>query len=133
MLAGEWVGSYDFPDRGRAGSVLFRLEADEEVAHGDVLMLLDDANARYTAWGGADPWARAPGPTSVFLDIALVSNEQGLVSGALDPYEDPLCGCTLDTTFEGRLVGDRIQGTFVARTPGGEELAGEWEVERMPR
>ena len=47
------------------------------------------------------------------------------------PYADPQTGERLITTFEGRLAGDTIGGTFVTHpgpTPGGE--TGRWVVTR---
>ena len=132
-LAGEWVGSYDFPEHGRRGSILVTLRAQGDVARGDVLVLLDDPNARYTAWGGADPWARVPGPTQIFGEVRFTSSEDGRISGSLDSYEEPLCGCTVETRLEGRMQDDRVRGTLYAHTPASEVLTGVWELERAPR
>jgi len=128
-LTGEWSGSYDFRDRGRSGSILFRLETQQDTAHGDVLMLLDDQGGGFQA--GSDPWQVAPGPGSILLDIAFVRTAESRVAGALEPYEDPVCRCMLSTRFEGRIQGDRIVGTFTARTPADDELHGDWAVDRV--
>src|SRR5690349_21787019 len=38
-LAGEWAGSYENPDAGRGGSIVFTLTAGQDRAHGDVVMV----------------------------------------------------------------------------------------------
>jgi hypothetical protein len=65
------------------------------------------------------------------LRIAFVRIAGGEVAGTLDPYTDPECKCTVQTTFTGTLRGNTIEGTFVTR--GAElprEQAGRWKVTR---
>lgn len=71
-------------------------------------------------------------PTNELLTIRFVRVDGGRVSGALDPYHDPVCGCPLETTFTGRLVdASTIEGTFVSRGPPGHRTAnGRWRVTR---
>ena len=47
------------------------------------------------------------------LRIDFVQAARGQISGRLQPYRDPACGCILSTTFEGKLEGNQIAGTFV--------------------
>jgi hypothetical protein len=47
------------------------------------------------------------------LTIKFVRVEGSVVSGAIDPYPSPDCGCKLFTTFRGELKGNRIDGEFV--------------------
>jgi hypothetical protein len=49
----------------------------------------------------------------------------------LEPYEAPDCRCVVHTEFEGRLAGDRIEGTFVTTgaRPGATQR-GRWRVTR---
>jgi hypothetical protein len=66
------------------------------------------------------------------LTIRFVRVEGGRVSGVLDPYHDPECGCALETSFTGRLVNDStIEGTFVTTGPPGfPRSTGTWRVTR---
>lgn len=38
--------------------------------------------------------------------------------------------CELLTVFEGRLSGDRLEGTYTSRRPDGQTQRGRWEVTR---
>jgi len=129
-LAGEWTGEYESPAVGRAGSIVFKLAAGRDTAEGDVLMVPRGARA---------PLQRAqPEPGAVVraslapqvLTIRFVRVEGDRVTGVLDPYLDPECGCRVFTAFEGTLVGDRLRGTFVTRGEPAGPVTGTWSVER---
>jgi hypothetical protein len=130
-LAGEWSGEYESPERGRRGTIVFSLQAGTDTAHGDVLM---------TPRGYRDPLRPAEPRMGVdrersnpeLLTIRFVRIDGGRVSGVLDPYRDPECGCTLETSFTGRLVDDStIEGTFVTTGPPGfPRSTGTWRVTR---
>lgn len=132
-MAGEWSGSYRSPDTGRSGSIVFRLEAGRDTAFGDVVMIPRGSTEGYAP---ADGWDEERFGTSSdggpeVLRIAFVLFRGGTVTGTLEPYRDPECGCTLHTSFEGELEGDVIEGTFV--TEHGdccESHAGTWRVAR---
>ena len=51
------------------------------------------------------------------------------VSGTLAPYADPETGKKLFTTFDGRIAGDTIAGTFTTR-PGPAPHNAERPLER---
>jgi hypothetical protein len=131
-LAGEWSGAYVYDAPGnRSGSILFRLVADSDTARGDVLMILPGPQPGPIALPGAgDPWV-AQAPDQKVLSISFVRAAGGSITGVLDPYTDPSCGCELRTTFKGRQAGARVEGTFSARrTDTGEVQHGRWSVER---
>lgn len=130
-LDGEWKGEYSSAETGRSGSILFRLRAGADTAEGDVIMSPSQgANAdvaeRRTA---PSPAYGAPSPVLTIRFVAVGGNE---VSGALDPYRDPGCGCALSTTFRGTLRGDVIEGTFHSEGTGIHHLPanGRWRAER---
>ena len=63
--------------------------------------------------------------------IRFVMTSGDRLSGLLDPYEDPECGCTLMTVFEGRIQAGTIAGGYVStNTQTGEVTRGEWKVTR---
>jgi len=69
------------------------------------------------------------------LTISFVRVAAGRVSGTLAPYADPETGAKLFTTFEGRMSGDTIAGSYtthVAGAGGGaaDTQTGEWTVTR---
>lgn len=131
-VEGRWEGEYI--GAGRSGTIVFVLAAGGDSAFGEVVMVPpagfqpaqparvpDEEPARRERW-------RA---TPQVLRIQFVQVAQGHVSGKLAPYKDPECGCTLYTTFEGRAIGDTIEGTFTIRhKEGGEVQAGRWKVTR---
>jgi hypothetical protein len=130
-LAGSWWGDYFSGSTGRTGSIRFTLNAEEGAVYGTVLMFpqgrsssMEPANRSGSA--SADtPRGGQP------LSIRFIVIEDGVVSGTLEPYKDPDCGCLLSTTFTGRIHGDVIQGTFVSHGgPGRLTQDGRWKVTR---
>jgi hypothetical protein len=123
-LHGEWFGEYWSAESGRAGAVLFRLNAANDSAVGHVLMIPGEP-------GDASATAETPRPHSDYIGIRFVSADGGALTGLLDPYRDPACGCRLTTTFTGTMRGDTIAGTFSSRHhEGGDTQHGQWRVVR---
>jgi hypothetical protein len=132
QLVGEWQGDYNGGATGRRGLIAFRLRAGADTAEGDVIMQSRGLNDPAIPDAAAVPWEslrtdRQP------LSIRFVFVSAGQVSGVLDPYRDPDCGCTLTTTFRGTLRGDVIEGTYHSE---GESIShipqdGQWRVKRV--
>lgn len=129
-LAGEWTGEYSSAETGRSGSIVFKLDATNEAAFGDVVMVPRGATQALPPpdrAGGAGVDARTP----QVLTIRFVRIAGDSVSGTLEPYQSPDCSCILTTTFIGRVRGDRIAGTFTTRgEPGDAPRTGRWSVRR---
>lgn len=126
-LAGEWVGEYESPAVGRAGSIVFHLDAGRDTAQGDVLMVPRIGRSPSADEHGA---AARPAAAPQVLTIRFVRLDGARVTGALDPYIDPECGCSVVTTFEGAVAGERLRGTFVTRGEPRGPVTGTWSVER---
>jgi hypothetical protein len=128
QLAGEWYGEYSSVESGRNGSIVFKLLAGADSATGDVLM----SPQWLTRQGGGNvPPAPTTQPVAQPLTIRFVRVSGGQVSGALQPYPDPNCGCTLHTTFVGRLQGDTLQGTYTSLHEQTRDVQkGRWRVVR---
>ena len=132
-LAGEWSGEYSSAATGRSGSIVFTLAAGRDTASGDVMMIPSGSDQPLAAAvksgvaGGVSARPSAQGLTIRFVRIAGDS-----VSGALDPYSAPDCACALRTTFTGRVLGDRIEGTFVTHgdARASAPQTGRWAVRR---
>jgi hypothetical protein len=134
VLTGEWVGEYSSRETSRGGSITFSLAVGSDTAFGDVLMVphgFDHPLLTPDRTAASAP--TTPGPE--VLTIRLVRSEGGVVTGTLDPYRDPECGCTLQTTFKGSLIGDStIEGTFVSTGGANHPLTmGRWKVTRVKR
>jgi hypothetical protein len=132
-LAGEWAGSYESRDSDRHGSIVFQLEAHRDTAFGDVLMVQSEERIDYVA-NYDDVMIRerrAPLPRVLTIRFVMVSGNR--VSGVLEPYEDPTCGCRLRTVFEGRLADDSVAGTYESEhRETGRIERGRWRVDRRP-
>jgi hypothetical protein len=129
QLAGEWFGEYSSVESGRSGSITFKLIAGSDTATGDVIMS-PRFNARPQT-GQVQPTGPAPG-TIQALTINFVRVTGGQVSGSLAPYTDPTCGCTLHTTFVGRLRADTLAGTYTSLHEQSREIQrGQWQVVRQ--
>jgi len=126
VLTGEWSGEYHANAGGRQGTIVFKLAAGADSARGDVLMFPRQyiPSTRGEASGTIHP----PMPQS--LSIRFVRAAGDKVTGVLDPYIDPECDCRADTVFEGRIVGDAIEGTYTVGRSGNESITGVWKVKR---
>jgi hypothetical protein len=128
-LAGEWRGYYDSPAVDRRGSITFTLEAGADTAYGDVTMV---PSGWTQPLGPIDDPATAArdAPRPETLRISFIRVEGGVVTGTMDPYKDPDCGCAVYTTFTGTLKGDVIEGRFISRPGHGPQYSGSWYVTR---
>lgn len=128
-LTGSWTGEYSSVETGRSGSIEFTLKAGTDTAFGDVVMVpraLAPAPSEPRTAVGAIP------PAPQVLQIAFVRVATHVVSGTLNPYKSPDCGCMLTTVFRGTITTDRIEGTFT--TAHSDQMApqqkGTWWVTR---
>lgn len=130
-LVGEWAGEYQSPAAGRGGSIVFHLDAGRDTALGDVVMVPRGSPGPLRRAPAQQPGAVVAAGQPTTLGIRFVRQEGDRMSGQLDPYTDPDCGCPVFTTFEGTVRGGRIEGTFTTRgQPGGTALTGTWHVDR---
>jgi hypothetical protein len=127
-LVGEWSGEYEGASSGRSGSIVFVLRSVADTARGDVMMIPRASGEQSNAENRRAPLALRSGQV---LTIAFVRVAGGAVAGTLDPYTDPDCKCTVQTTFTGTLRGNTIEGTFVTRgSQLPSEQRGRWRVTR---
>jgi hypothetical protein len=142
-LAGKWTGEYQSTATGRSGSIVFNLSPAGDAATGDVVMIprgYGKALVPYAEPGtGAGAVGSTPTPTtnpqpatvSQVLTIRLVRVAGDSVSGVLDSYRDPECNCPVQTTFDGTMNGDTIEGTFTTRgRQSNAPQTGTWRVKR---
>ena len=128
-LVGEWRGTYESMDANRHGSIYFKLDAKADSAIGHIVMKMGNWDEEYF-----DDIRSNLHDRSELLTIRFVSFGMGRVVGRLDEYKDPVCGCPLETTFEGHVNGDRIEGVFVSHGKGYHlDTTGNWWVERISR
>ena len=111
-LAGEWVGGYE--GSRRSGIVAFQLTTRRDTALGYVVMIPRASDGRP--------------PRPVTLSVHFVWVDGGRVEGRMDRYADPELGVELETTFYGRLVDGRLDGTFesVGTTADTVLQSGSW-------
>ena len=124
-LAGEWIGEYENRDAGRSGRMYFRFDRPSGSAIGHVLLIPEDAT------GNDHPGDSHP--AREYIDISVVRVAGDEIVGTLAPYQDPVCGCRLETTFYGTLRDGMIRGTFRSLHRGSVEVdEGEWWAARAP-
>ncbi len=132
FLAGEWSGTYESRDTGRNGSIYFRLSAGADTAQGEVLMAPSyDAYARVEDLrpGDPDPLPAIKAPPVVTIRFVRAGGEW--IYGELDEYRDPVTGALLQTTFSGRIDGERIHGQFESAPVGTAVVSlGTWSADR---
>ena len=126
QLVGEWSGDYFSPETGRRGTILFRLEAGKDTAHGDVLLTPERG---YSAPPKADePWWKT---SSQVLQISFVRCDVDEVSGWMKPFPDPETGELTYTEFTGHIRRDTLRGRYVALVETtGRRTTGTWTVVR---
>lgn len=132
-LVGQWVGEYSSTETGRSGSISFTLAAEGDTARGDVVMIPSGWNRPLQPWRDESrPGTDRPLPEVLVIRFVRVSGNE--VSGELEPYRDPECGCALYTRFVGRLTRDVIEGTYLTRHGDlPQDLRGRWSVTRKAR
>jgi hypothetical protein len=133
-LVGEWRGNYSSAETGRTGTIAFTLRAGESSASGNIVMIPRPDSMLTSADQQLVTNIEAPG--RALLKIHFLRKEGGNLSGTLDPYSDPDCGCPVTTTFQGTFKDARtIEGTFntVPSQPGGKVTGGKWKVTRLKR
>ena len=126
-LVGEWRGNYVNPEAGRSGTIAFTLHAGVSSASGNVVMIPHSADSSLSS---AAAVARS------VLKINFIRKEGRKVSGTLDPFRDPNCGCQVTTTFEGTFAdAHTIEGTFSTAplVAGPKVTNGTWKVTRVKR
>jgi hypothetical protein len=132
-LAGEWTGRYEVSDgTPRHGEIYLNLNAGTDTARGSVLLTVRQFRTEMAQRDG-QPAPMVPyRPYNEAISIKFVRVKDGRVTGILDPYRDPYCGCTLTTTFTGRMKGDTISGNFrVRHSDSMAREAGRWRVIRQ--
>ena len=129
-LVGQWRGNYGSAQTGRTGTIAFTLRAGESAASGSVVML-PKPDSLLTA---EEREMMTNVPERTVLRIHFIRKEGGNVSGGLDPYRDPTCDCTINTTFQGSFTSPTtIEGNYtsVPSSPGGVVSGGKWKVTRI--
>lgn len=126
-LVGVWRGEYTNLAAGRSGTIAFTLRAGEAAASGNVVMIPASAH---------DSLSSPAAVERSVLKISFIRKEGRKVTGSLDPFRDPDCGCRVVTTFEGAFTDSRtIEGTFttVPIEAGPKVTGGRWKVTRVKR
>lgn len=133
LLVGEWAGEYSSTQTGRSGTITFDLASEKDTAFCDVFMIPKSGSGQTVGDFTAGPIVRHQTPTEP-LKIRFIRLGDNRISGTLEPYVDPDCGCRVSTTFHGKFDGENtIEGTFESRGTRGEQLqsGGRWKVARL--
>jgi hypothetical protein len=128
-LVGEWTGEYRSTESGRSGSILFKLAAGSDTAHGDIVMVNRDPGM---SQDDAVRVALDRQAANQVLTIRFVRVAGANVTGTIDAYQSPDCNCQVTTVFRGQLSGNQIAGTYrtSASGQGTPSQEGTWRVTR---
>ena len=126
-LKGDWFGTYTGIDSGRHGTIAFLLSTSPDSAFGDVIMEAEEHD-----WTTHDPtYAALRRNHSERIRIDFVRIDGNRITGQLEPYDDPECGCSLITVFHGTIEGDKMSGTFTSRHGMSDHVdEGRWSARR---
>ena len=132
LLVGAWSGEYSSSETGRRGSISFDLESEKDTAFCDVTMAPLTGNAQMGPVVHHDGPTAAPVSIAQPLQIKFIRLGGNRISGTLEPYTDPDCGCRVTTMFVGMVTGpNKIEGTYTTVGSGlYEPTKGRWSVER---
>lgn len=133
LLVGVWSGEYSSPQTGRSGSITFDLASEKDTAFCDVVMI-PKVQSMQNVSEGTDRAVVRPQPSNQPLKVRFIRLGDRRVSGILEPYFDPDCGCRVSTTFDGTVTSaNTIEGTYTSR--GGSidnpQTGGRWKVTRQ--
>jgi len=131
VLGGDWWGEYTSAQTGRTGRIHFTIDPESGLAVGEVTMIPAGPDARPFRPANETGEARNRAARPLTVRFIQVRSGDETVTGVLEPYEDPACGCVVSTTFVGRVGSDVIEGTFI--THGGDghpTTTGRWRVDR---
>lgn len=108
QLAGSWRGTFETPDHTHDGTIQFDIDASGSSGDGSVLLTAQNTQLRviYVRISGAD------------------------INGAIEPYFDKVCNCTVYSTFSGKLEPATIRGEFLMKPRSGPPIVGVWSVSR---
>jgi hypothetical protein len=111
-LAGYWRGEYMDSVNQRRGKIEFHLPLKGMTGYGSVTLTTPQAPAVCPEL--TESQSSPAEPVRTVLKIGRLAVSSGSVGGWLAPYRDEQRRCWVDTWFMGRLVGDRLEGTFFA-------------------
>jgi hypothetical protein len=130
-LAGTWAGQYWGAGTSRGGALTFTLRSGSDSLYGDVTML-DVTGQPLVAADQTDAHrTHVTAPQQLRIDFVSVSADS--IRGTLEPYTSPDCSCVVGASFEGRVRGDVIKGTYETRSAGRVHGQGTWEMKRTGR
>ena len=133
LLVGVWSGEYSSPQTGRSGSITFDLASEKDTAFCDVVMIPKIQSIQRIG-EGVDRAIVRPQPSNQPLKVRFIRLGDQRVSGILEPYFDPECGCRVSTTFDGTITSaNTIEGTYTSRGGSLENSlsGGRWKVTRQ--
>lgn len=133
LLVGAWSGEYSSSETGRRGSISFDLASETDTAFCDVTMVPFAGNAQMGPIVQNDVPTAARTAVPQPLKIKFIRLGGNRISGILEPYNDPDCGCTVRTMFTGTVTGpNKIEGTYTTAASGlYQPTKGRWTVERQ--
>ena len=133
QLSGSWEGKYISTVTQRSGVISLDLNKSTNKAVGQVLLTstVEKKKTTHTPKGNTKTSTVTSSQVKP-LPVEFVAVKNGKVNGTVTPYADPrFGGQTVFTSFEGTLVGNRMEGTFTSRIgQSGNSYNGSWWAAR---
>lgn len=129
QLSGTWEGNFQSTVTQRSGNITLNLSRADNKAEGSILLQYQKKHKKIQApkphnvkKSGAMQTKTKP------LSVEFIAIEGNKISGTVTPYKDPIfTGKTTFTTYEGILIGNRMEGTFTSRIgQNGNTYTGSW-------
>lgn len=128
-LSGYWRGEYLDTANHRSGEIEFRLPREGTTGYGSITFTTTPSTAICPELTESGPASAEPVRT--VLRISRLAVNRGSIGGWLAPYRDVERQCWVDTWFVGRLIRDRLEGTFFAHPTATDTIrAGTWWAAR---
>ena len=128
QLTGTWEGSFVSTATKRSGIITLDLNqvANKEV--GSITLHYQKKHPKVHAPKGHNVKKTGTYTKSKPLSVEFMAIEDGKISGTVTPYSDPVfLGKTVFSTYEGKVTGNRIEGTYTSRIgQNGNLFTGSW-------
>lgn len=128
QLTGTWEGNFISTVTQRSGTITLELNQEGNKEVGSILLQYQKQHPKVHAPKGHNVKKTGTYTKTKPLSVEFIAIEGGKISGTVTPYADPiLFRKTVFTTYEGSLIGNRIEGTYTTRVgQKGNSFTGSW-------
>ena len=127
QLTGTWEGNFDSTVTQRSGTITLELNQEGQREVGSILLQYQKKHPKVHAPKGHNIKKTGTYTKTKPLSVEFIAIEDGKISGTVTPYLDPIFSRKIFSTYEGKLIGNRIEGTYTSRIgQNGNSFTGSW-------